>query len=53
MCIRDSNRSGQKEPFLFQAEMEELAVEVQIPETAKEVAGKPTMGVKETPLFVS
>ena len=37
MCIRDR---------------EELAEEVHIRETAKEVTGKPTMGIKETPLFV-
>ena len=41
-----------KRQFLFQAEMEELAEEVQIHDTAKEVTGKLTMDVKENPLFV-
>ena len=50
---KEEVKSGQEEPFLFQAEMEEeLSEEVQIHETAKEVTGKPTMGVTENPLFV-
>ena len=41
------NRSGQEEPSLLQAEMEEeLAKEIQISVTTKEVIGKPTMGVE-------
>ena len=53
LAEEEVNKSGQEEPFLLQAEMEEeLAEEVQIREMAKEVTGKPTMGVKENPLFV-
>ena len=46
------NKSDQGEPFLLQVEMEELSEEVQISVTAKEVIEKPTMHVKENPLFV-
>ena len=66
MCIRDShsikqvalvkekvNRSGQEEPSLLQAEMEEeLAEEIQISVTTKEVIGKPTVGVETKLLLV-
>ena len=49
------NRSGQEEPSLLEAEMEEeLAEEVQISITTKEVIGKPTMGaVSYTHLYDS
>ena len=47
------NKSGQEETSLLQAEMEEeLAEEVQISITAKEVIGKPTMGVEPKLLLV-
>ena len=47
------NRSGQEEPSLLQAEMEEeLAEEIQISVTTKEVIGKPTMGVETKLLLV-
>ena len=46
------NRSGQEESSLLQAEMEEeLAEEIQISVTTKDVIGNPTMGV-ETKLLV-
>ena len=47
------NRSGQEEPSLLQAEMEEeLDEEVQIHDTTKEVIGKQTMGVETSLLLV-
>ena len=47
------NKSGQEETSLLQAEMEEeLAEEVQISVTTKEVIGKPTMGVETKLLLV-
>ena len=70
MCIRDRstnhsikrvgiveekfNKSGQEEPSLLPAEMdEELAEGVQISIRTKEVIGKPTMGVETKLLLVS
>ena len=47
------NRSGQEDPSLLQAEMEEeLAEEMQINVTTKEVIGKPTMGVEKKLLLL-
>ena len=47
------NRSGQEEPSLLQAEMEEeLEEEIQISVTTKEVIGKPTMVVETKFLLV-
>ena len=46
-------RQGQEEPSILQAEMEEeLAEEIQISVTTKEVIGKPTMGVETKLLLV-
>ena len=46
LAEEEVNRCDQEDPFLLQVEMEELAEEVQIHETAKELTGKPSMGVE-------
>ena len=53
LAEEEVNRSGEEEPFLCQVKVEEeLSEQVQIRETAKEVTGKSTMGIKKNPLFV-